>query len=124
MLLDTAVVINLLRGDAGTVERARRLDSHPLLSAVTVDEVVRGMRPGEEERVAAMLAWPDLVAVGAEEAWIAGAWRRDFAAQGVTLSQADCLIAACAARHGGRLATANPRDFPMGGLDVEDWTPR
>jgi predicted nucleic acid-binding protein len=39
----------------------------------------------------------------------------------VTLSQADCLVAAAAAGVGARLATGNPRDFPMKGLLVDHW---
>jgi hypothetical protein len=44
-----------------------------------------------------------------------------FAAKGVTLAQADCLIAATAHSSGATLATANVRDFPMPGLRVEGW---
>ncbi|MGI8622398.1 MAG: type II toxin-antitoxin system VapC family toxin [Solirubrobacteraceae bacterium] len=51
----------------------------------------------------------------------AGTWRREFASRGVTLSQADCLIAAAAQSVGARLATGNPRHFPMPGVDVEHW---
>jgi predicted nucleic acid-binding protein len=39
----------------------------------------------------------------------------------VTLSQADCLIAAAAAGVGARIATGNPRHFPMSELQVEHW---
>ncbi len=53
----------------------------------------------------------------------AGAWRREFAARGVTLSQADALIAAAALAAGGRLATGNPRHFPQTELTVEHWPP-
>jgi predicted nucleic acid-binding protein len=46
---------------------------------------------------------------------MAGAWRRDFASQGTTLAQADCLIAAAASVP---LATANVKRFPMPELEV------
>ncbi len=52
---------------------------------------------------------------------MAGNWRRDFASRGVTLSQSDCLIAAAAVSAGASLATGNPKDFPMPGLEVEHW---
>jgi predicted nucleic acid-binding protein len=39
----------------------------------------------------------------------------------VSLSQADCLIAAAAVAVGARLATGNPKDFPMAELEVEHW---
>ncbi|MHB8507980.1 MAG: type II toxin-antitoxin system VapC family toxin [Candidatus Dormibacteria bacterium] len=41
--------------------------------------------------------------------------------RGVTLSQADCLIAAAARSNGAVLATGNPRHFPMAGVHVEEW---
>ena len=51
----------------------------------------------------------------------AGRWRREYASRGTTLSQADCLIAAAAIGAGARLATGNPKHFPMPELDVEHW---
>jgi predicted nucleic acid-binding protein len=62
-----------------------------------------------------------LAPITREDAERAGRWRRDFAAQGVTLTQADCLIAAAAAGVGARLITGNPKDFPMPELSVEHW---
>lgn len=55
------------------------------------------------------------------EGWQAGEWRGEFARSGTTLSQADCLVAAAALTAGGRLATGNPKDFPMAELRVEHW---
>ncbi len=51
----------------------------------------------------------------------AGTWRRTFAQRGVTLHQADCLIAAAAIGIGAALATANTDDFPMPELVLEHW---
>ncbi len=52
---------------------------------------------------------------------MAGSWRRRFGEQGITLTQADCLIAAAAVSAGARLATGNVRDFPMPELELEHW---
>ena len=41
--------------------------------------------------------------------------------RGVTLSQADCLIAAAAMGAGAMLATGNPVHFPMKELVLEHW---
>ena len=41
--------------------------------------------------------------------------------RGITLHQADCLVAAAAAGIGAALATANVDDFPMSELDVQHW---
>ncbi|MDQ3938848.1 MAG: type II toxin-antitoxin system VapC family toxin, partial [Chloroflexota bacterium] len=62
-----------------------------------------------------------IVPLGLTEGRRAGRWRRDFAARGVTLSQADCLMAAAALSAAARLATGNPKDFPMPDLVVEHW---
>ena len=51
----------------------------------------------------------------------AGGWRQAFAKRGVTLHQADCLIAAAAAGVGAALATANVDDFPMTEVNVQPW---
>ncbi len=59
--------------------------------------------------------------MGAAEGERAGVWRRAHAERGITLHQADCLIAAAAVGIGARLATGNPDDFPMEEVDVELW---
>jgi predicted nucleic acid-binding protein len=59
--------------------------------------------------------------MGRRAGWRAGEWRREFAARGVTLYQADCLVAATAWTHAAVLVTGNPNDFPMEGVTVEHW---
>jgi predicted nucleic acid-binding protein len=124
VLLDTTVVIDLLRGRRGALARLlalRDAGDAPYVCAINVEETVRGLRPDERARVRTLFAGLREAPLGSTEGWIAGEWRRDFSARGVTLSQADCLVAASAAAIGGRLATGNPRDFPMDGVSVEHW---
>lgn len=90
-------------------------------TAINVEEVVRGLRVREQTAAESLFGGLVVLAIGRPEGWRAGAWRRDFAVRGVTLSQADCLIAAATYSAGARLATGNPRDFPMSGLAVEHW---
>ena len=59
--------------------------------------------------------------IGRRAGWQAGVWRREFAARGVTLYQADCLVAAAAWAHKAVLVTGNPKDFPMDDITVEHW---
>jgi predicted nucleic acid-binding protein len=124
VLLDTSVLIDVLRG-RGAAERLRELrddDAHPPLAcAINVEELWSGARPEEEEALRRLVSALRIVPLTDREGERAGAWRRDFAKRGVTLSQADCLIAAAAITVGARLATGNPRHFPMGGLEVEHW---
>ncbi len=124
VLLDTTVVIDLLRGRKRAVARLRALrDSGdaPHVCAINVEETVRGLRHGEVEQVRLLFGGLREAPLGEAEGWRAGEWRREFAARGVTLSQADCLVAASAAAIGGRVATGNPCHFPMPEVSVEHW---
>jgi predicted nucleic acid-binding protein len=122
ILLDTTVLIDVLRG-ARAAERVlgMRMSELPYVCAINVEEVWRGLRPAELEAAARLVDALPLARLGHAEAKRAGEWRRQYTAKGVTLSQADCLIAAAAAGAGARLATGNPRDFPMEELEVEHW---
>jgi len=122
ILLDTTVLIDVLRG-APAADRVlnMRLSELPYVCAINIEEVWRGLRPHEEEAASRLVDALRLADLDAREARRAGSWRRDFAAKGVTLSQADCLIAAAAVGVGARLATGNPGDFPMEELEVEHW---
>jgi predicted nucleic acid-binding protein len=125
VLLDTSVVIDLLRGKSGAARRlrdVREVGDAPYVCAINVEEVARGLRrSAEEDDARRLFAGLRVVELGEPEGWQAGVWRREFASRGLTLSQADCLVAAAAHSVGGRLATGNPRDFPMDELDVEHW---
>ncbi len=123
VLLDTTVLIDALRGRAaaGRVRGLRRSGDLPFVCAVNVEEIWRGARSGEEPSIAQLLRGLRVAPLGRRQGELAGHWRREFAASGVTLHQADCLIAAAAAGVQARLATGNPRHFPMDGLDVEHW---
>lgn len=123
VLLDTTVLIDALRGPpaAQRVLGLRATGDVPWLCAINVEEVHRGLRPGEEPAADRLLGALRLAPLGRDEAERAGGWRRAHAARGQTLAQADCLVAAAAASVGAAVATGNPTDFPMAGLVVEHW---
>ena len=123
VLLDTTVLIDYLRGRpvAERVDAVLDRGDIAATTGINVEEVVRGLRPGEAEAASALFDGLVILPIGAEEGWQAGAWRRQYAAEGVALAQADCLIAAAAVNVGAALATANVRDFPMPGLHLEHW---
>ena len=124
VLLDTTVVIDLLRGRAGALRRLTDLrvsGDSPWVCAINVEETVRGLMPSEREAARALFGGLRLIALTDAEGWRAGEWRRAYASRGRTLAQADCLVAAAAVTIGARLATGNPRDFPMAELVVEHW---
>ena len=124
VLLDTTVLIDALRGRRGTLERLaglQRAGDVPFTCAVNVEEVFRGIRPSETEAVERLFRGMRVASLGRDEGARAGAWRREFAERGVTLAQADCLVAAAAVGVSARLATGNVRHFPMPELAVEEW---
>lgn len=123
VLLDTTVLIDILRGRP-VLDRLRVLRSRAdvvATSDVNVEEVIRGLHPAEQTSADDLFDGLLVVTINRAVGERAGAWRRDYARRGTTLSQADCLIAAAAAGVGGRLATGNPRHFPMPDLAVEHW---
>jgi predicted nucleic acid-binding protein len=122
-LLDSTVLIDYLRGRP-VVERVRSLrddDDTAATTAINVEEIVRGLRPKERRAAGRLFAGLLVVPIRAQEGWQAGDWRRQFAARGITLAQADCLIAAAARTNRAVLATGNPDDFPMPGVTVQHW---
>jgi predicted nucleic acid-binding protein len=124
ILLDSSVLIDLLRKRPGAVTRLRRVQTSgdtPYVCAVSVEEVTRGLRRDEDDGVIDLLEALREAPLGIPEGRLAGFWRRSFARRGRTLAQSDCLIAAAAAGVGARLATGNTKDFPMKGLIVEHW---
>jgi predicted nucleic acid-binding protein len=123
LLLDTTVLIDVLRGKpaASRLSALRHGSPPPYFCAVNAEELWRGARPGEEGSIDRLLKGLRLAPLGGREGEIAGTWRRDHASRGITLSQADCLVAAAALSVGATLATGNPSDFPMAELAVEHW---
>ncbi len=123
LLLDTTVLIDALRGRPAAVriERIRRKGAELWVCAISVEEIWRGLLPGEELHARRLFNGLRLAPLGVSEGRRAGTWRRSFASKGVTLHQADCLIAAAAAGVDAGLATANVDDFPMPEIGVQNW---
>lgn len=123
VVLDSTVLIDFLRGRpaVGRIAALRASGDVAATTAVNVEEIVRGLRPPESDAAGALFDGLVVLPIGRDAGWQAGEWRRAHAARGVTLWQADCLIAATARVHGATLATGNPRDFPMDGLALAHW---
>jgi predicted nucleic acid-binding protein len=123
VLLDTTVLIDALRGRpaADRLMSLRRAGDTLMTSPINVAEVFRGLMPREENIARRLFAGLRVVPIGAVEGEQARRWRRDHARRGVTLSQADCLVAATALGVGATLATGNVKDYPMREIVVEHW---
>jgi len=123
VVLDSSVVIDMLRGyiaDDSLLSKARE---PVMISAITVHEVLFGLRDGEEEMTNAVLESFAVVPLGIAEGGLSAQWRRRYKAQGITLEIADTIIAATAALRGLPLLTGNVKHFPMPELQVERWGP-
>jgi predicted nucleic acid-binding protein len=123
LVLDSTVLIDALRGKpaAARIAGLRRMGTEPWVCVISIEEIWRGLRPSEEPAVRRLFNGLRLAPLSLAEGVQAGTWRREFAERGVTLHQADCLIAAAAAGVGASLATANVEDFPMSEVAVEHW---
>lgn len=124
VLLDTTVLIDVLRGRPGTVERLGALRHHgdiPFTTPINVEEIHRGLRATERAAAIRLFDGLRIASIGRLQGVQAGDWRRDHALTGITLAQADCMIAAVAVAIGVPLATGNPKHFPMRELRVEHW---
>jgi len=123
VVLDTTILIDVLRGGPAA-ERVRRLMATRetlLTTAINVEEIVRGLRAEETVAASTLFAGLLVLPILRGDGERAGRWRAAYASRGVTLHQADCLIAAVAVGVGARLATGNVKDFPMAELIVEEW---
>ncbi len=129
-LLDTNVLSDFVRGEAGVVSRLKREASRDLaVSAITEMEVEYGLAKApssfSKRKRDGMRVLLNLVVVlpfEREDARAAGQLRASLAADGTPIGAYDVLLAACALRHGLRLVTHNTREFArVGGLSIEDW---
>ena len=85
ILLDTTVLIDALRGRpaAQRLVSLRRSGVEPWACAISVEEVWRGLLPGEEWRARRLFNGLRTVPLGVGEGIRAGLWRREFAARGI-----------------------------------------
>jgi len=112
-LLDTCVIIDVLRGKDAAIAFVSGLQDTPTLSAVTVIEIVAGCRNVKERRqVDRLLLHYIIHDINLNIAGIAGDYIRQYGRSHGT-DPIDALIAATANGHGLPLATLNIRHFPM-----------
>ena len=112
-LLDTCVLIDVLRSRRQAIAFVEGLEGEPWVSVVTAAELLAGQRsPAERSKIGQLLEELVVADVVLEIAVLAGTFCRDFRqTHGVEIP--DALIAATAKVHGVRLVTRNLRHFPM-----------
>ncbi len=112
-VIDTSVIIDILRGLPAAVDFVERLEDVPACSEITRVEVIRGLRSAERvpaERLLQQLRW---VALDEPIARRAGELGREWRKSHPGISSPDLVIAATAEQLGANLATGNVKHFPM-----------
>ena len=113
ILLDTCILIDVLRGCENAVAFVTGLDAKPCISAVTATELVAGCRNVRErrqiDRLVENYVFHD---IDREIACLAGEFIRGYGPSHGT-DPIDALIAATANVRRASLATLNLKHFPM-----------
>ena len=114
MILDSDVIIEVLRGNSATIGwlRARSAAGIPMqYSPVSRTEIRAGSRKGERATIGALFASMTAPSIEASTGEIAGEQLAKFAgSHGVQMG--DALIAATALERADELATFNRKHFP------------
>ena len=112
-LLDTCVLIDLLRRSAAAQTAVEKLPERPSVCAVSALELYAGARSQQDEgKLEGLLGLFRWVAMDRTIFRAAGSFMRHYRASH-DLEIADALIAATAEQHGLKLATLNVKHFPM-----------
>ena len=123
-LLDTAFLIDHMRGDAGARRRMADLWANATaiyVSEIVVCELMAGLAAADVPSGEALLRPLEFIQPGPESALAAGRWRAEARRQGRVLSLADSLIAAAAEAAGATIPTRNLSDFSLTLVAVEGY---
>jgi tRNA(fMet)-specific endonuclease VapC len=128
-LLDTCVISDFIKGEAGTQVRLKQtLPVDIAVSAITVMELRYGLalNPQRAQKVepaiSSFLSSITILPLGTVEAEQAAQIRAALKAQGQPIGAYDVLIAATALQHSLLMITANQREFDrVLGLQTENW---
>lgn len=113
MLLDTTIIVDILRHRAAGLTFYEGLECKPSLSVITCTELFAGARNRKEETdIESVLRTCRMCPVDEPIARRAGQWLRHYRASH-GLNDPDALIAATAEHHDLALATLNVKHFPM-----------
>ena len=113
ILVDTNILIELLRRSPPAAEWFEQSEERLAISAISVLELYAGAHSQRDERdITSVRQQLTCLPIGEEIGERAGAFMRHFhKSHGIDIP--DALIAATAEHHGLRLATLNVKHFPM-----------
>lgn len=112
-VLDTTVLIDVLRGYVPAVEFLAGLDELPACSEITRLEIMRGLRSGERGQAERVFQTLDWIPVDEHVSRAAGEYGRHLRRSHGSIDNEDLIVAASAEILGGEVATSNTKDFPM-----------
>lgn len=121
-LLDTSILIDVLRSKKDAIELVRRCSSQypPSVSFVSLTEVMAGARKEKREFVLEFLEDFHQVPISKGISVLAGELLFDYARKGRTIHYQDAVIAASCLEEGLVLVTDNVKDFEfIEGLELE-----
>jgi predicted nucleic acid-binding protein len=124
LLLDSAFVIDHMRGVQAAVDRYRELfaaGDEPLTNEIVVCEVRAGTAETDLPTFHAFFEPIEFIQPGPEAAVLAGAWRDQARRNGHHLSLPDALIASAADAIDAAVLTRNVRDFSLTPVRVETY---
>lgn len=117
LLLDTTVLIDVLRGNKERIARLKSMPQYELAtSAVNVAELYAGKRASEEPAIVRLIAELEVWSVTGEIGESAGDLVFRAARKGKTIALPDALIAATALAHDCPVMSANRKDFASTGV--------
>jgi predicted nucleic acid-binding protein len=115
VLLDSDVIIEVLRGRSAIVDAVARLEKSGVptyCTAISWAEIFAGVRPGEEPYADGFFRARGEIVLDSVTGRLAGAYLARYSrSHGVEI--ADAMIAAAAVTAGCRLWTLNRRHYPM-----------
>lgn len=119
-LLDTDVLIWILRGREDIVEKVSELkeSSSLCISVISVAEIYKNIFPSELTTTEDFLDQHIIFDTDHKIAKIAGLYWKQYNKQFKTLSLADCLIAATANVNNLTLVSLNTKHFPMNDIKI------
>lgn len=128
-LLDTCVISDFIKGEAGTTIKVKQTPPVDIaLSVITVMELRYGLvlnpqrAPKVESTIASILSLVTILPFDTLEAEQAAQIRATLKSQGKPIGAYDLLIAATALQHQLTMVTANQREFErVPNLLLENW---
>lgn len=119
-LLDTDILIWVLRGRKDIVDKVSQLNKKSALSisAITVAEIYQNVFPSELTITEDHVSKYKHINVDSKIAKIGGLYWQQYSKKLKNLSLTDCLIAATANVHNLTLVSLNTKHFPMKDIQV------